>query len=1142
MLERSVIGTVILAALCTSAWSQKQVNCAVIAGPDTGSGLSALVLLLEVSLSQDERVRLIERGKIDEVLKEQQLTAAGLAERDSMMKAGRLLRADAFIFITPEGATPRDSAGTGERGPVDRSLPEQPAPQIGPPVPAGGNSQGPAGQLIRIRVVETAHGLRLWEGYEQLTQGDVEAVSTRIAGTLFNILPKVAAPPRAVVPIGIVDIHRVQLSEKYEPLARVLPGLLSARLGKEPRIIMLERESLGTLFGEKQLTEGPESAFWNSAVLIDGYLQPGAGKGLEMGLRLRKATGEELSSLRVPVDPNRLSGAVDEAATRALRAVSEGSLPGRWDPGQEADEFYRQGMLLFMHGRSQAARPCLEAAHALQPDNVAYTGALFSASLPLPKTLNQPAEPADASAPTALELAELASLLTRQVRDGYESGVLPTKDKQVGYGLGALRSYFEDSISVATEEIRLINRPSRRIWFETAEKALMDKTEQADDPVLNVRGRIHLAWACSDNPEKVMAAVKERLNKAILPPEMGGAFASNDLRCWCCEQELFMAARIRPHWLAQTNLSASAERFRTLWHAYVKELTESRDPIVKFFACAAQAVSIGYASKDENRDLTAAYCQRAVDVLLNELHSPNEPLNDSMKELVRKTMTDCLSASPELDAMEAVVLWERIYSPLIEAGDAHNLALWNAGWKTGPYGGREDRQRYSKLFTRIDEVYAKHDQDPQISRARAILKNQLRNVRVLAGNPAPSSGDYKPRVTMLLRRSDWPEEKCKPRIDPRFSSATEYIQLAIREDTLWIGSFFLRSSLPRPFSIGLISLDLSRRQLRSIWWIALPSPNLPTGLVVRSDRVYLAVPEIGIVVVPYSDVDVREIVWTPDALTEANGLPSRGVMSVADAGNRLWVAYGARPSSRGERESGLGLYDPADGTWERIFCSSEQDNPPFSAGWPYRLGWLTPTGDKLFFFVDWTRFFPGGTSVDGLCEMDVNTRELKYFGFGGIGEKGHVISDRRPWLFASSSSLLAFDPNMERARLICGEPWWLKQQPELSIKRMEFDRAGGVEESLNRKFTYGPSPFGYVDLSGAAIHKNRVWARLGESQLVIIPMSGATGDVITLDNNLLEGDEVVRFVSTPHGLVGIGNGTAGLIETDDSWFTRSERK
>jgi len=1142
MLKCGVIGAVLLAALCGPARSQEQVNCAVIASPDTGPDLSALVSLLEVALSQDQRVRLIERGKIDEVLKERQLTAAGLAERDSIIKAGRLLRADAMIFLTAEGATQRDSAGAREEGPIDRSLPEQPVPEIEPPAPAVGNSQGPAGQLIRIRVVETAHGLRLWEGYEQLAQGDAEAASTRIAGTLLNMLQKAAAPRGAVVPIGIVDIHRVQLSEKYEPLARVLPGLLSARLGKEPRIIMLERESLGTLLQEKQLTEGPDATFWNSAVLIDGYLQPGVGKGIEMSLRLRRATGEELSSLRVPVDPNELSDAVDEVVTHALKAVSEGPLPARWDPAQEADEFYRQGMLLLMHGRRVAARTCLEAAHALQPANVKYTGGLFSTSLPLRGTSNQPGKPADASACTELELAELASLLTRQIRDGYESGVLPARDKQVEYGPGALRSYFERSISVATEEVRLINRRNRRIWFETAEKALTDKTTQADDPVMGATGRVQLAWASSDDPEEVMAALRERLNKAIFPPEMGGAFPSNDSRCMCCDQQLYTYSRWQIDHLDESNLCGSAERFRTLWNAYVKELAESRDPIVKFFACVVQTLELGYVRKDENRELTAAYCRRAVDILLNELHSPNEPLSDSMKELIRRIVTDCLSASLNLDAMEAVTLWERIYSPLIEAGDARALAVWEPSRQSGIYGRPEAARRYRDLLTRIDEVYAKNDRDPQIKRARTALRDALHGTELVGGRPDPSPDAQGLRVTMLLRRTDWPQENNALGTVPYFSTETYGVPTVIHGDTLWVGFFFLRSSAPTRFSTALVGLDLSRRKVHAIWWVALRDPYPLGGFVVRSDRSYLAVPQLGIITLPGSDVSRREFVKQPSLLTDANGLPSVCVTSIADAGDHLWVGYGGWRRDGAERESGLGLYDPVSETWERIFCSAERGEPPFCAGRLYSLNSLTPAADKLFFFVSETFRPPEKTCADGLWKMNVVTRALTYFGYGGKSSRGHVARDGMKCLFTGESSLVEFNLETEKSRLICGGMWWVNQHSELPIKRMESDHAGGVEESLNRKFTYGLSALGHVDLSGAAVHKNRVWTRLGKSQLVIISMSGAEGDVITLDNNLLEGGEVVRFVSTPYGLVGIGNGVAGLIETDDSWFTQSERK
>jgi hypothetical protein len=1095
-----LIGWVVLTAVGQGVARESRIPAvAVLVDSEAKLDTAGLVSILETKLSQEGQARLLERGHVNRLLAEQQLSAAGLVERDSIVKAGKLLRAEAFVLLSIE-----DGPGQTEQA---------------------------KGKLVRVRVAETAHGLRLWEGYEALEASQVEAAAERIAERVRAAIRKTSQVSGPVIPVGIVDIHRVQLPEKYEPLARVLPGLLSARLGKEPRIIMLEREDLGTLLREKQLTEGPESAFWKSAVLIDGYLQPNADRGIEMSLRLRKASGEELPSLRVPVDPNGLSGGVEEAVTHVLKAVLDKSPAGRWDPAQEADEFYDQGLLLLVHARRSAARPCFEAAHALQPDNVKYTAALFYVLLPLRRTLSQSGGSGDTPACMELELAELASLLTRQLRAAYESGLLPTRDTQPEFAGIALRSYFGQAISVATEEVRLINHRSRRIWFETAEKMLMDTAAQVGDPVMAVKGRVQLAWACSDDPEEVMSAVRERLNRAILPPEMGGAFASNDSRCFCCEQELRMARQLDFGRLEETNLSGCTERFTVLWNAYVKELAESRDPMVGFFACAAQTLSLEYDRKEENRRLAASYCRRAVDVLLNELHSPNEPLGDSQKRRLRRTMTMCLQMVSWPDANEAAGLWERIYAPLIESGDAHNLALWEVGREPGPYGRPEALERYRRLLVQIDQVYAKSEQSPDINRARAVLRDGLRQMVQLGDSPVPSPDAHGPSVTMLLRRSDWPREESVVRRDPQFGSGSEWVHTAIHEDTLWIGWFFLRSSLPRPFSMAVVSVDLSRRKPGSIWWIALPSPNPLTGFVVRPDGVYMAVPEIGIVVVARGDSDVREIVWKPEVLTEADGLPSRGMMSVADAGNRLWVAYGSRPSNASERESGLGLYDPTDGTWERIFCSSQRGDPPFSAGRPYHIGRLTPAGGKLFFFVDGTRFFPGTTSVDGLCRMDVNTRDLKYFGFGGIEHTGHVVSDRRPWLFAGPSSLVDFDPDTERTRLICGEPWWLKQQPELSIKRMAFERAGATEGDLSRKLTYGPSGFGYVDLSGAAIHENRIWARLGGSQIVIIPMSGAEGEAITLDNNLLDGGGVIRFVSTPQGLIGIGNGTAGIIDT-----------
>jgi hypothetical protein len=237
---RIAASAITLISLSTGiSWGQGAPTVAVLAETEADSGLSALASTLEVRLSQDESIRLLERTEVQRILQEQRVAIAGLSDPLTVTKTGRLLRAKAIVFLTAEQG-----------------------------------SEQAKNQLVRVRVAETAHGLRLWEGYEAMEDASrVEAAAERIAQKTRAAIGKISQASGPAVPVGIVDIRRVQLPEKYEPLARVLPGLLSARLGKEPRIIMLERESLGTLLREKQFTEGEDSAFWNSAILIDGVLR-----------------------------------------------------------------------------------------------------------------------------------------------------------------------------------------------------------------------------------------------------------------------------------------------------------------------------------------------------------------------------------------------------------------------------------------------------------------------------------------------------------------------------------------------------------------------------------------------------------------------------------------------------------------------------------------------------------------------------------------------------------------------------------------------------------------------------------------------------------------------------------------------------
>ena len=178
------------------------------------------------------------------------------------MKVGALVRADAFVLLSLE--------------------------------------KGEKGSLLRLRVVETAYGVRLVDTFEEWDARKVDATAAALGGTLKGAVDKLKLPSGQVVAVGIIGVRRTILGDEYQWLCRALAGALSARLSVEPRIVVLEREDLDLLMQEKALTSGAQGGFWNSAVLIDGLLSP-AGKSMELKLTLQGAGSKDEGTVTVPV-------------------------------------------------------------------------------------------------------------------------------------------------------------------------------------------------------------------------------------------------------------------------------------------------------------------------------------------------------------------------------------------------------------------------------------------------------------------------------------------------------------------------------------------------------------------------------------------------------------------------------------------------------------------------------------------------------------------------------------------------------------------------------------------------------------------------------------------------------------------------
>jgi hypothetical protein len=82
-------------------------------------------------------------------------------------------------------------------------------------------------ELLRVQLVETAHGLCLLHSFEEVDTAKLEETVERIIQKLTGIVPKIIQPLGKAIPVGIVDVHRVQLGERYPRLAGRPLGILS---------------------------------------------------------------------------------------------------------------------------------------------------------------------------------------------------------------------------------------------------------------------------------------------------------------------------------------------------------------------------------------------------------------------------------------------------------------------------------------------------------------------------------------------------------------------------------------------------------------------------------------------------------------------------------------------------------------------------------------------------------------------------------------------------------------------------------------------------------------------------------------------------------------------------------------------------
>ena len=1122
---------------------EQSINIALITDKAQDLDKSALISLLEVELSQKDSIRLLERAAIDKILDEQQLSAAGLLDRNTTIKIGKLLRADAFIILSLESQT-QD-----------------------------------ANDLIRVRVSETAHGLRLLDYFEQSDSKNPKESAERIIKKIETVINKINQPDEKLIPVGIVDIHRVQLGEKYKMLERTLPVMLSVRLSLEPQIIMLEREDLKALLDEKLMTEGKDTKFWNSAVLIEGYLQPNNGQ-LEMHLSLKQSGGDNLKSIVVPVEPNEPSIAIAKASTEITKQLQNTPTTVQWKPELEAKEFYEQGQMLTSHSRQGEAMILFETAHALQPENVFYTGKLFEIEWITRdhSYLSSGFANIGYHFYTDIELAELVSVLVRQIYNSYEKDLININQicKSCGRYLGGISfgGYFVEPMSVSSEQIRFINRENRKIWIKTFDAALQKRQITINFPQIN-NICASLSWISSDDPNELIVNVEKAFIKYVMPPELGGNIKSANERYQINDQ----AFRLNPLSSLKRSsfLNETYNDFIKLWEDFLRKQEGVENPTVLFNTYLDLSLMLSSSGSDANE--AEYYALKALDILSYELQQHDNQLIFMLKRQVN-TMNQCLEEAIVLPVIghksdaKMVEIWSGVYEPLIEKKDALTLSIWDPGLRANRVihsgGSTEPKERWYELLERIAEVLQDDNGHKQSLAALSNIRDYQAKLRSQYPYLFKTQSLKNTNVSILLNQEDWFVPLVLEKSSLSNQIQPEIIQVKHDKNILWVAFLSDADFRPQPLksiagsvNVSIAGINMQDRELIAMWqaevmipyfYSGIAIPEL-SGLEIGNDVIYLGVKNVGIVefrrnqkktkeyFIDRDNINVtsppgefpanlieyirnnfensdgiafpqersriklplkkkQESYRKPKVYTDETGLPSVLISSIVMDGNKLWVAYGDMGY-----ESGLGIYEPETGKWESILCSIVKGDSPFSSGHPYQIlnmRFIKP--DKLIFiFLDRTTGTQDANKWNGLWKFNTTNHKLDHIAanFGFQSPVSQILRDAQ-------------------------EKWLL--WPRNNISLIEFDI---FTEKITRAEGWNPYAIKYFQPSSSSIQDNILWGKWGKSQIIKIQIGKAIENAEIIDNNILDGEPVYKFVSTPYGLIGIGEGIVGLIETGD---------
>jgi hypothetical protein len=1083
----------------------RDIHLAVLGDHSTDLSNLALVSLLEAKLSQVPDLFLVERAQIHAVLREHELSLAGLTQHRTVVQTGQLLHADAFLFVSIENTL------------TDRDRNRR--------------------YLLRTRLVETSQGLRLWEAYEEVTGSPLNEMAQHIADKIGNIKQKLDVPIAERIPIGLLGIHLVELDQHHTNLAYNAARLLSSSLSRIPQVLLLERSDLDVLYREKQLSPDLDPAFRESALLIEGHLKRDHQAPLQLTLQTTKGTNTAKQTYTAQYDSNQPSQAINHLTSMLLKDCLDSPTVAPWHTQKEATEFFKQGQFLIQHGRPSMAIEAFRTAHALDPKKLDYSMELLKHEYRIHhphRTRRGNPNSFENVTPSlsAIALAELAGLMVQQTREAYLHKEMTLNEilTQWNHFFGPYQDgYLASDLSFSSPEVRRLNNRTRHLCYEFWNQALEQERLNPENPYVNHSTRMNFAWLSSDNPDDVLENLINAIAKALSPISSTHDTMSVGEKSSLCDMILrrMCSKIVQGHHLNRISPNRS-NRNRALANivnacqeeclAYIKTLTQHKDPVVRFYALIVSYQWPGNTAQDHAPILSHYY---------QIVNTAKQEQGDSKDMLtLHNSMCDLLPRL-RIGRQDRQSLWDDFLNPLIKNRDMQTLKGLRL---RGQPDGMSDvlYQRMIQFMRGDEEERYKQKLARDSGRPTAILPPkskggyvaQLQIAHMKTGNLA-----FDP----ILSRHVWPRTtQCPEVIEASFPFT---IKVFDRDPDLWVTFGFegyrhhslekkrIPSNTGLEWVYGIACIDLKSRQIRSLVQFMVESHvQAATRCVVNRSSCYISYRGRGILKLPAMANKTKQYLQQDQLHYLTQGLPSLDITAIACHGDQLAVAY------MEESGSGLGLYYPETGHWQRLYASGLKNDRPLCDGRTYTIHELIPIGTDQYIAT----VFHTGERAPGLWRLNLSTGEAGFLGKGGsvntMALNARIYKRDSGWLFQSPYHLMEFDPINTQGRLLLGKPRWLyfeKDTPSIPYQSTTI-LSSSVTAGITFSYRNG------VDLSTAAIHDNAIWARYGYNKLIKMPMK--PGEKATVFDNVFEHGRIQLFYSTPYGLLGIGEGAIGFVD------------